>query len=128
MLKPELVATHPEDVGVDSERMEMVFARARRDVEQGVLPSAQIAIARHGRLAGMRSFGEAVQGGLKQAATDQTLYCIFSCTKVPVAAAIWLLIEQRNLRIEERVADIIPEFASNGKDIITVEQLLLHIG
>jgi len=52
------VATKPEDVGVDSEKLEAVFARAKRDVDEGVLPSAQVAVARNGRLAGVRTFGD----------------------------------------------------------------------
>ena len=32
------------------------------------------------------------------------------------------------MRLEERVGDIIPEFATNGKEQITVEQAFLHIG
>ena len=48
MLNPELIAPKPEDLGIDSEKLETVFARARRDVDDGVLPSAQVAIARSG--------------------------------------------------------------------------------
>jgi CubicO group peptidase (beta-lactamase class C family) len=32
------------------------------------------------------------------------------------------------LKIEEKVSDIIPEFGTNGKENITVEQVMLHIG
>ena len=32
------------------------------------------------------------------------------------------------LRLDETVVDIIPEFGTNGKDVITVEQTMLHIG
>ena len=122
------IAARPEDVGVDSERLEALFARARRDVDDGLLPSAQIAVARHGKIAGVRTFGRAVQGGTERAATDETLYCIFSSTKGVVALGIWLLLEERLLRLDERVAGIIPEFGTNGKDIVTVEQVLLHTG
>ncbi len=119
MVNPKLVETKPEDAGVDAETLEAVFARARRDVDEGVLPSAQVAVARNGKLAGMRTFGEA---------TDDTLYCIFSCTKVVVAAAVWLLFEEGLLRLDERVAEIIPEFGTNGKEHVTVEQVMLHTG
>jgi CubicO group peptidase (beta-lactamase class C family) len=122
------IADTPEDVGVDSERLEALFARARRDVEEGVLPSAQVAVARQGKLAGVRTFGCAVQGGQERPATDDTLYCIFSSTKALVAVAVWQLIEGGRLRVDERVADIIPEFGTNGKEHITVEQVLLHVG
>ena len=62
MTAPALAST-PEDVGIDSEKLEAVFARVKRDVDDGVLPSASVAVARNGKLAGFRVFGEAVQGG-----------------------------------------------------------------
>jgi CubicO group peptidase (beta-lactamase class C family) len=119
MIDARFVASRPEDAGVDSEKLEAVFARARRDVDQGLVPSAQVAVARNGKVAGLRTFGDA---------TDETLYCIFSCTKAVVAAAIWLLLEEGLLKLDERVADIIPEFGTNGKEVVTVEQVLLHTG
>ena len=76
----------------------------------------------------MRTFGKAVQGGEEKPATDDTLYHIFSSTKGIVAAAVWILFEEKALRLDERVADIIPEFGTNGKEAITVEQLFLHAG
>ncbi|MDO8617124.1 MAG: serine hydrolase domain-containing protein [Dehalococcoidia bacterium] len=128
MINGRFVAKRPEDVGVDSERLEAVFARAQRDVADGVLPSAQVAVARRGKIAGLRTFGRAVQGGVERPATDETLYCVFSSTKAVVAAAVWSLFEEGLLALEERVAAIIPEFATNGKDGVTVQQVLLHTG
>jgi CubicO group peptidase (beta-lactamase class C family) len=128
MIDQKQIAARPEDVGIDSEKLEAVFARAARDVEQGLIPGAQVAVARNGKIAGMRSFGTAIQGGEEKPVTEETLFCIFSCTKAVVAAAVWTLFEDGLLSLEERVADIIPEFGTNGKDVITVEQLLLHTG
>ncbi len=128
MVGVSFAAAKPEDLGIDSEKLEMVFARAKRDVDQGVLPSCQVAVARHGRLAGMRTYGAAVQGGSEKPATDETLYHFFSSTKAIVAAAVWMLFEDGTLRLDEKVADIIPEFGTNGKEIIDVETLMLHAG
>jgi CubicO group peptidase (beta-lactamase class C family) len=126
MLKTKYLAAKPEDVGVDSELLEAVFARAKREVDDGVLPSAQVAVARQGKIAGLRTYGAAVQGGSERSATDETLYCIFSSTKAVVGVAVWLLFEDGLLKLDERVVDIIPEFSSNGKDVITVQQVLTH--
>jgi len=128
MIDATQLASKPEDLGIDSEKLEAVFARAKRDVDDGTLPSAQVAIARHGKLAGMRTYGSAVQGGAEQPATDDTLYHFFSSTKAVVSAAVWLLFEEGQLRLDEKVADIIPEFGTNGKDAIDVETLMLHAG
>jgi CubicO group peptidase (beta-lactamase class C family) len=52
--------------------------------------------------------------------------CIFSATKAITSAAAWLLVQERRLDEDERVADIVPEFATNGKDVVTVGQLFTH--
>lgn len=127
MIRQKYLAARPEEIGIDSERLEAVFARAKRDVDQGILPSAQVAVGRNGKVAGVRTFGAAVRGGAEAPATNDTLYFVFSCTKAIVAAAVWLLLEEGRLRLDERVSDIIPEFGTNGKDRITVEQVLLHV-
>jgi len=122
------VANKPEDIGIDSEKLEAVFARAKRDVDDGVLPSAQVAVARQGKLAGVRTYGAARHGETEVPATNDTLYTIFSSTKAIIASAVWTLFEDGLLKLDERVCEIIPEFGTNGKDVITVEQTMLHIG
>ncbi|MBK7724896.1 MAG: beta-lactamase family protein [Dehalococcoidia bacterium] len=130
MAAADFLATCPEDLGIDSEKLEAVFARAKRDVDDGTLKSAQVAVARRGKLAGLRTYGTVQHGGVEREvpATDRTLYTIFSCTKAIVGAATWTVCEDGLLRIEEKVSDIIPEFGTNGKENITVEQVMLHIG
>jgi CubicO group peptidase (beta-lactamase class C family) len=121
------IAYRPEEAGVASDTLEAVFARVKRDVDAGLAPSAQVAVARHGRLAGFRTFGTAVQDGRRQPATNDTLYCIFSCTKAVVAAGVWSLFEDGKLALDEPVAAILPAFGQHGKAAITVEQVLLHV-
>ncbi len=117
-----------EAVGVDPTRLQDLFDYAQAEVDEGRLPSLQVALGRHGRLAGMRSFGTAIQGGERQPVTNDTLYCIYSSTKAIVGVAIWALIEDGKLELAEHVASIVPQFIGHDKDEITVEQVLLHIG
>ncbi len=130
MVLADMVASRPEDIGIDSEKLEAVFARAKRDVDDGTLKSAQVAVARDGRLAGVRTFGTVQHNGEEGEvpATNDTLYSIFSSTKAIVGAAAWTVCEDGLLKIEEKVSDIIPEFGTNQKEDITVEQVMLHIG
>jgi CubicO group peptidase (beta-lactamase class C family) len=127
MIDDRHLATSPESVGIDSEKLEAVFARAKRDVDDGILTSAQVAVARQGKLAGIRSYGQATQGGEMRLATDNTLFCIFSATKAIIAAAVWTLFERNLLRLDERLGDIVPEIG-NELEAVTVEQCLLHVG
>ncbi len=128
MVHADLVADSPADVGVDPERLDDLFAAVQQRVHAGIIPGAQVALGRGGKLAGMRSFGSAVQGGRERPVSDETLFCIYSSTKAIVGAAMWALVEDGQLAIDERIADIVPEFAGHGKAEITAEQVMLHIG
>jgi CubicO group peptidase (beta-lactamase class C family) len=119
-------AQHPSEAGLDPTKVQALFDRAQREINEGLLPSCQIAIARRGKIGAMRTFGRAVQGGVERAATDQTLYIVFSCTKAIMAAAAWLLIGEGKLDPSKRAVEYVPEFGTNGKDVVTVEQLLTH--
>jgi CubicO group peptidase (beta-lactamase class C family) len=119
-------AQEPAEAGLDPAKVQALFDRAQREVAEGLLPSCQIAIARKGKIGAMRTFGRAVHGGVEKPATDQTLYVVFSCTKAIMASAAWLLIDEGKLDPARRVVDYIPEFGTNGKEVVTVEQLLIH--
>ncbi len=119
-------AAAPEAVGVDPAKVDALFERAGKEVTEGLLPSVQIAVARRGKIAAMRTFGRVTHEGRSAAATNDTLYVVFSSTKAITSAAAWLLIQEGKLRLNERVADVIPEFATHGKDVIIVEQLFTH--
>lgn len=61
--------------------------------------------------------------------TEDTVFDLASLTKpTATATSIMLLIERGKLKLTDKIADHIPEFAQNGKQDITVEQLLLHHG
>lgn len=105
--------------GLDLDRAAVaaLLSRARREVDQGHLPAAQVALAQHGRLAVFESFG---------AAEADSLFCIFSATKAITSSAAWLLKQDGLLDEAEIVADIVPEFATNDKGRVTVRQLFTH--
>jgi CubicO group peptidase (beta-lactamase class C family) len=107
----------PESLGVDPERLDLLMERARKEIDDGVLPSCQVAIARNGKLAAFETFGNA---------TPDSRYTVFSATKAIVASAAWILIGEGKLDITKRVGELIPEFSTNGKEDITVEQVMLH--
>jgi CubicO group peptidase (beta-lactamase class C family) len=94
-----------------------LLARCRRDVDEGILPSCQVALAKHNELILNEAIGDA---------TTETRYVVFSSTKAFAAGVMWQLIADGSVDPGKRVADYVPEFATNGKDGITVEQVMLH--
>ena len=117
MIDTHFTAPNPAAVGIDPDKLELLVQRVAQDVNDGVLPAAQMAIARHGKIAALRTFG---------AATDNALFNVFSSTKAITSAAGWLLIQDGKLSIDERVCDVVPQFGTHGKDVIKVEWLFTH--
>jgi CubicO group peptidase (beta-lactamase class C family) len=103
--------------GLDDKAVQALVERIHREVDDGLLPSCQMALAKDGEIVELVTLGDA---------TDDTRYVIFSCTKAIVASTVWQLLAEGAFRLEDKVADLIPEFGTNGKDVITVEQVLLH--
>lgn len=89
-------------------------------MDAGLLPSVQLALAQDGEVLVNEAFGAAT--------TTETRYVMFSCTKAVVAGAVWQLIGSGDLDVSRAVAAYVPEFATNGKDGVTVEQVMLHTG
>ena len=112
-----IVKTNPTDAGVSQEKLDELLARVKKEVEEGLLPSAQIAIAKNGKLIAFETFGSA---------TNDSLYCVFSSTKAITSAAGWLLIQDGKLDVSQKVSELIPEFATNDKQNIRIEQLFTH--
>ncbi len=105
------------DTTIQPHRLEDLRNRIRREVDEGLLPSCQVAVGLAGEIVFSETLGDA---------TDDTRYCVFSCTKQFVAGVMWQLIGEGRIRPEDRVVDHWPEFGANGKDVVTVEQLLTH--
>ena len=104
-------------MGLDTTAIDGLIARARREVDEGLLPSAQVALAYDGELVMSETFGDA---------TPDTRYVVYSATKAFVAGAMWALIGDGLVDVQTRVDGYIPGFGTNGKDVITVEQVMLH--
>ncbi len=106
----------PGSLGIDPTALAALVERVQRDVDEGILPSCQLALARDGQVAVLRAFG----------APLDSRYVMFSATKAVVAGAVWILMGEGLLDVTLPVAALIPEFGTNGKDVITVSQVMLH--
>src|SRR5215813_1101639 len=116
------------DVGLAADPLDRLFRIIDEHVATGRSPRAQIAIARHGELAVVKTFGDRVIQPTRMPALDDTLWLLYSNTKVLTAAAVWLLAERGALAFTDPVAAHLPGFEANGKGEITIIQLLTHQG
>jgi CubicO group peptidase (beta-lactamase class C family) len=102
---------------LDSAAISKLRDRARREVDEGLLPSVQWALAYEGEIVASDVVGDA---------TPDTRYVIFSATKPFVASVVWQLIAEGKIDPAAKVVDYFPAFGANGKDVITVEQVMIH--
>ncbi|MET0577735.1 MAG: serine hydrolase domain-containing protein, partial [Ilumatobacteraceae bacterium] len=102
---------------IDQSAVGVLLERARREVDNGLLPSVQIALAFEGEVVAFETYGDA---------TDETRYVVYSATKAFVAGAMWALIGDGLVEPHVPVTTYVPEFGTNGKDVVTVEQVMLH--
>jgi CubicO group peptidase (beta-lactamase class C family) len=123
-----LPTADPASLGLDPRALDRLYGLIQGHIADGRYPGSQIAIARQGRLAVLRSFGAARREPGAVPASDDTLWLLYSNTKVITACAVWILAERGALRFTDRVAEHVPGFEANGKGEITIVQLLSHQG
>lgn len=99
----------------------------RAAIESGIRErlhlGAQLYISRAGEVMADEAFGEAREGTTME---RDSITLWFSAGKPLTAAAVAQLVERGSLSWDSPVAEIIPEFARNGKQDVTVRHLLTH--
>jgi len=111
-----------------------LLALIEQHIAEKRYPGCQLALAHQGRLVFNQSFGQARLGHgdpadtQAMAAQNDTLWLLYSNTKVITATALWKLHEQGRLRFTDTVADHLPEFAQHDKGAITLFQVITHQG
>src|SRR5579883_1783853 len=125
---PRLTTAPPAAVGLDAARLARIDAVVRQGIERHRLPGAVVAVVRQGKIAFHKAYGSRTLEPTATPMTTDTIFDLASLTKpIATATAIMILLEQGKLRLEDRVTQYLPEFGRNGKERVTIEQLLLHV-
>jgi CubicO group peptidase (beta-lactamase class C family) len=117
-----------ESLGFRREQIDRLSALIERHIAEHRYPGCQIALARHGKLALYKSFGNAVTEPKSQAAREDTLWLLYSNTKVITAVCLWVLAERGLFSFSDKIADHVPDFRKNAKGNVTVLQTITHQG
>ena len=124
--KPSLTPEPPESAGVSSEGIRRAEEYVQRAVEAGVIPLADVAVVRRGTLVWRASFVNPKLASRGYRLDAASLYSLCSFTKVFVATLIMQQVERGRVMLSRPVADYIPQFATRGKETVTVRHLLAH--
>lgn len=108
-------------------RLGRLDAVGREEIASGRLPGAVILVGHQGRIAYRRAFGLRSVTPRPQPMTSDTVFDVASLTKVvATTTAVMQLVEQSRLDLNRPAAAYWPEFGQNGKNRITIRQLLTH--
>jgi uncharacterized protein YbbC (DUF1343 family)/CubicO group peptidase (beta-lactamase class C family) len=117
----------PASVGMSAERLAAIDAAVARAIERGETPGAVVLVARKGRVTWRKAYGSRAVAPAREAMTTDTIFDVASLTKVvATTTSIMLLVERGQVRLNDPVMHYIPELKGEGRDRITVEQLLTH--
>jgi len=96
-------------------------------IQAGKCPGAVVLVGHEGKVVYRRGFGERSLVPHRAPMTTDTIFDMASLTKViATTTAVMQLVEQGKIRLQDPVSEYWPEFKTNGKDAITVRELLTH--
>ncbi|MFZ0416535.1 MAG: serine hydrolase [Candidatus Sulfotelmatobacter sp.] len=96
-------------------------------IHDATVPGAVLIVGHNGRVVYHKAYGSRALEPRREGMTLDTIFDLASLTKVVATTpAVMQLVEQGKVRLNDPVAKYLPEFAQNGKDDITVRQLLTH--
>jgi uncharacterized protein YbbC (DUF1343 family)/CubicO group peptidase (beta-lactamase class C family) len=124
----QLPSTLPASVRISAERLAHIDAAIQASIEKKELPGAVVLVARHGKIVWRKAYGARAVEPQREAMTLDTIFDLASLTKVvATTTSVMMLVEQGKVRLNDPVIQFIPEMKGDGRDAITIEQLLTHM-
>ena len=104
-----------------------VDAVIEQAIHDGNIPGAVLIVGHNGQVIYRKAYGSRALEPRREPMTLDTIFDLASLTKVIVTTtAVMQLVERGKVRLNDPVAKYLPEFKQNGKEDITVRQLLTH--
>jgi uncharacterized protein YbbC (DUF1343 family)/CubicO group peptidase (beta-lactamase class C family) len=130
---PFVIADTPAEAVADAKRPVAatrpgaVDAIIQQAIHERQIPGAVLVVGHNGQVIYRRAYGDRALEPRRETMTLDTIFDLASLTKViATTTAVMQLVEQGKVRLNDPVAKYLPEFSQNGKEDITVRQLLTH--
>jgi CubicO group peptidase (beta-lactamase class C family) len=119
--------TEPAAAGMDAAKLAQIDAIVAGGIEQKKMPGCVVCVGRRGKIVLLKAYGNKQVKPSEVPMTTDTVFDLASITKpMATATSIMLLVERGQLKLDDKVTAIIPDFAANGKEGITIHDLLIH--
>ncbi|MEO8055634.1 MAG: serine hydrolase domain-containing protein, partial [Acidobacteriota bacterium] len=119
----------PASAGMSAGRLASLDPAITESIAKKECPGAVVLVGRHGKVVYRKAYGNRAVAPAVEPMTVDTVFDMASLTKVvATATSVMTLVEDGKIRLLDRVAKLLPEFASGGgaRDQVTVEELLTH--
>jgi uncharacterized protein YbbC (DUF1343 family)/CubicO group peptidase (beta-lactamase class C family) len=121
------VPTSPTGSAKVASSLGVLDAIVREAIEDKQMPGAVLLVGHNGQVVYRKAFGNRALEPRRESMTADTIFDIASLTKVvATTTAVMQLAEKGKIRLNDPVVKYISEFGENGKDEITVRNLLTH--
>jgi CubicO group peptidase (beta-lactamase class C family) len=122
-----LPMTSPEKVGMSSSILASVDSVINDGIANKNTPGAVLLVGHQGKIVYKKAYGNRMVKPRIEKMTVDTIFDMASLTKpTATACGIMKLYEEGKLDVHEKAAKYFPEFAQNGKENITIANLLTH--
>ena len=126
-IAPQNSNTLVMDLTANQERFAPVDAAVKNAILQGHAPGAVVIVGHQGKVVYRKAFGSRSLDPTIEPMTVDTVFDMASLTKVmATTSSIMRLVQLGQIKLNDPVAKYIPEFAQNGKEDVTIRQLLTH--
>ncbi|HEX5834848.1 MAG TPA: serine hydrolase domain-containing protein, partial [Pyrinomonadaceae bacterium] len=123
----QLRLAKPETESVSSVALARMDSVINDEIAKQRLPGAVVLVGRKGRMIWQKSYGSRAVDPVRETMTADTIFDVASLTKVvATATSIMILVERGKVRLNDPVSVYIPELKGEGRENITIEQLLIH--
>ncbi|SHK92237.1 glycoside hydrolase family 3 N-terminal domain-containing protein [Rhodothermus profundi] len=117
---------YPEEVGMSTRRLYRIDSLLQAAIAERAFPGAAVAIGRGPAIVWLKGYGHFTYTS-DQRVTPESVFDLASLTKVVVTTtAAMQLYEAGQLDLDAPVARYLPAFGQNGKERVTIRQLLSH--
>src|SRR6202043_3392453 len=120
-------ATPEPKRAIPPNRLAVLDPIIQQAIHEGNIPGAVLLVGHDGHVIYRKAYGARALEPRHEAMTVDTIFDLASLTKViATTTAMMQLVERGKVRMNDPVAKYLPEFAQNGKQDITIRQLLVH--
>ncbi len=104
-----------------------VDALVQQEINRQQITGAVLLIGHNGRIVHQKAFGFEAVGPKREPTTLDTVFDLASLTKVVATTpSVMHMVETGEIRLNDPVVHYVPEFGANGKDQITIRDLMTH--